>query len=87
MWKPTGASQHGATRPPHAIELKVWAPGKPDPLPKGLEQLEQYLDGLGLQEGVLVLFDRREEAPPIEERTRLDTATTRKGYPVTVLRA
>ena len=67
--------------------MKVRAPGKPDPLPKGLEQLEQYLDGLGLQDGVLVLFDRRDEAPPIEERTHLATAKTPKGYEVAVLRA
>jgi hypothetical protein len=69
-----------------AIELKVWAPGKSDPLVMGLEQLEGYMDRLGLSEGVLVIFDRRAEAALIEERTRFEEATTGKGYKVTVLR-
>jgi hypothetical protein len=33
-----------------------------------------------------VLFDRRADAAPIAERTRFESATTAKGYPVTVLR-
>jgi hypothetical protein len=70
-----------------ALELKVWAPGKPDPLPQGLKQLEGYLDQLGLDHGALAVFDRRPEAAPIEERTRFEEARTpRRGYPVTVLR-
>jgi hypothetical protein len=69
-----------------AMELKVWAKGTADPLAKGLVQLEKYLDGLGLQEGTLVIFDRRPEAGVIEERTRFETAKTAKGYAVTVLR-
>ena len=70
-----------------AVELKVWRPGKPDPQAEGLGQLEAYLERLGLQRGVLALFDRREEAPPLPERTRLEeTATPAHGWPVTVLR-
>jgi hypothetical protein len=70
-----------------ALELKVWAPGKPDPLPRGLEQLEGYLDQLSLDHGVLAVFDRRPEAPPIEERTHFEEARTPgRGYAVTVLR-
>jgi hypothetical protein len=70
-----------------ALELKVWAPGKPDPLPRGLDQLEGYLDQLSLDHGVLAVFDRRPEAPPIEERTRFEKARTpARGYAVTVLR-
>ncbi len=70
-----------------AIELKVWAPGKPDPLERGLEQLEAYLDQLGLDNGVLAIFDRRPEVPPIGERTRFEEARTRqKGWQVTVFR-
>ena len=69
-----------------AMELKVWAKGKADPLAKGLVQLENYLDGLGLTEGTLVIFDRRPEAGAIEERTRFEEARTPKGYAVTVLR-
>lgn len=69
-----------------ALELKEWAKGKGDPLAQGLKQLEAYLDRLGLTRGVLVIFDRRPEKAPIEERTRFEEARTAKGYEVTVLR-
>jgi hypothetical protein len=46
-----------------ALELKVWRDGRPDPLPEGLSQLDQYLSGLGLTTGWLVLFDRRSHQP------------------------
>ena len=71
-----------------AIEIKVWRDKKPDPLPDGLRQLDEYLARLALDHGALVIFDRRrssEEAgpPPIAfEQTR--TAGDRD---VTVLRA
>ncbi len=70
-----------------ALELKVWAPGRPDPLDKGLEQLDAYLASLGLDEGVLVLFDRRPGSGPPEHRTTFESATTPSGRRVTVLRA
>jgi hypothetical protein len=70
-----------------ALELKVWAPGRPDPLARGLAQLDEYLARLGLDAGVLVVFDRRAEAAPIEERTRFEAARTDAGRAVTVLRA
>ena len=70
-----------------ALELKVWAKGRPDPLDRGLAQLDGYLARLGLDTGVLVLFDRRPEAPPAELRTTLEEATTPAGRKVTVLRA
>jgi hypothetical protein len=63
-----------------ALELKVWAKGKPDPLSRGLAQLEGYLEQLGLDHGVLAIFDRRPEALPIEERTRFEAARTANGY-------
>jgi hypothetical protein len=66
--------------------MKVWAPGKRDPLDKGLEQLESYLRRLELDRGVLVLFDRRPEAGDIEERTRFESARTPGGLEVLVLR-
>jgi DNA polymerase III delta prime subunit len=68
-----------------ALELKVWAPGKRSPLAQGLAQLDGYLARLDLATGVLVLFDRRPEAPPIEERTRFESAATPSGRTVTVL--
>ena len=70
-----------------ALELKVWAPGRPDPLARGLDQLDGYLERLGLDRGVLVVFDRRQDRPPAAERTRFDAAVTPSGRAVTVLRA
>jgi hypothetical protein len=70
-----------------AVEMKVWAPKKRDPLVQGLQQLEGYLDAMGLDQGTLVLFDRRPEAQDIELRTRFEAAKSPKGYEVLVLRA
>ncbi|MBI5487649.1 MAG: AAA family ATPase [Deltaproteobacteria bacterium] len=70
-----------------AIELKVWAPKKPDPVERGLVQLDEYLEGLGLDRGTLVIFDRRPDAGEIAERTRFEEARSPKGRAVTVLRA
>ncbi|MCF7980056.1 MAG: AAA-like domain-containing protein [Chromatiaceae bacterium] len=69
------------------IELKVWRDGRPDPLSRGLEQLDGYLAGLGLDGGWLVLFDRRSAQPPIEERTRVDEALSPGGRRIQVIRA
>ncbi len=70
-----------------AIELKVWRAGEPDPLARGLTQLDGYLDRLGLDRGVLVVFDRRPEVAPIADRTRFEQVNSPSGRPVTVLRA
>jgi hypothetical protein len=70
-----------------ALELKVWHPGRPDPLPDGLTQLQTYLDRLGLTTGTLVIFDRRPDAAPINERTTFTTEHTPNGHTVTLLRA
>jgi AAA-like domain len=69
------------------IELKVWRDRRPDPLTKGLEQLESYLARLGLETGWLVIFDRRSNQPPIEERTTTEMGQTSSGRMVTVIRA
>ena len=70
-----------------AIEIKVWAKGKGDPLAKGLEQLEGYMEQMGVERGVLAIFDRRPEAGGVEERTGFEEVRTAgKGYAVTVLR-
>ncbi len=70
-----------------AIELKAWRAKGADPEPTGLEQLDRYLDRLGLDTGLLVVFDRRADAPPAPERTGTHRATTPSGRTVTVLRA
>ncbi len=69
-----------------AIELKVWRDGRKDPLEEGRKQLDEYLVRTGLDEGVLVLFDRRKEAVPIEERVREEHAVTANGRRVRVWR-
>jgi hypothetical protein len=70
-----------------ALELKVWHPGRPDPLPLGLEPLDGYLERLGLDSGTLVLFDRRPEAPRWDKRTAFEIGTTPQGRQVTLVRA
>jgi hypothetical protein len=68
------------------IELKVWRDGRPDPLHEGLEQLDEYLSGLGQPSGWLVIFDQRSGLPDISERTTAEPATTPAGRMVTVIR-
>ena len=70
-----------------AIELKVWRDGEDDPLEDGLAQLDNYLAGLTLDTGWLVIFDRREGQPPISKRTTKADATTPGGRSVIVIRA
>ncbi|HEU5159479.1 MAG TPA: hypothetical protein VFU43_20955 [Streptosporangiaceae bacterium] len=70
-----------------AIELKVRHDGRPDPLPDGLEQLDRYLDRLGLDAGTLIVFDRRPEAPPVHERTSISETHTASGRKITLVRA
>ena len=70
-----------------AIELKVWRDGEADPLAEGLNQLDRYLAGLGLDTGWLVIFDRRSGRPRIAERTAREDARTPSGRPVIVVRA
>ena len=69
-----------------AMELKVWRDGRPDPLKAGLEQLDGYLSGLGLDQGWLVIFDRRSDIGPISERTTTEIVTTANDRSVTVIR-
>lgn len=70
-----------------AIELKVWREGRSDPLKAGLAQLDRYLAGLGLNEGWLVIFDRRSGLEPAANRTITQLATTPEGKAVQVVRA
>jgi hypothetical protein len=70
-----------------AVELKVWRPGRPDPLGEGLRQLDDYLQRLDLDHGTLVVFDRRTEAAPLPDRVGFGHDRTPSGRPVTLLRA
>ncbi len=77
-----------------AIELKTWRAGERDPLLQGLAQLDDYLAGLGLSTGWLVIFDQRwlvifdqrPGLPPISERTAAEETTTPGGRRVTAIR-
>jgi hypothetical protein len=71
----------------HALELKVWREREADPLPEGLAQLDSYLERLGLNEGVLVIFDRRQEAGTSRPRPHFEQTQAPSGRKVTVLRA
>ena len=69
-----------------AMELKVWRQDRPDPLKAGLEQLDSYLAGLGLDSGWLVIFDQRPGLPPIAERTSTEMVKTSGNRDVVVIR-
>ena len=71
----------------HALELKVWRDRGGDPLSEGLAQLDRYLDRLGLDTGVLVVFDRRTDAASITERTHTEAVTSPSGRTIMLLRA
>jgi hypothetical protein len=68
------------------IELKVWRTSRPDPLTKGLVQLEGYLDRLKQNSGWLVIFDKRTNALPLEERMETSLAQAANGQQVVVIR-
>jgi hypothetical protein len=69
------------------IELKVWRDKKRDPQAEGIEQLDSYLARLGVDFGWLLVFDRREKAPPIEERLSTKITTTKNQRSITIIRA
>jgi hypothetical protein len=85
-WHP-GGRLSGRDPERFALELKVWHPGKPDPLNKSLQQLDTYLDQLGLDTGTLVIFDGRPDREPIGKRTHLTETISPDGRKITLLRA
>jgi hypothetical protein len=54
-------------------------------LAEGLAQLDDYLNGLGLDTGWLVIFDQRSGLPDISERTATESATSPAGRTITVI--
>jgi len=86
-WPLSGKGAQSKAWQREAIELKVWADKKPDPLEQGLKQLDQYMAQVGLDHGFLVLFDRRSTALPVEERVAVSQADAASGRSVTVVRA
>jgi hypothetical protein len=69
------------------IELKVWRTSQADPLTKGLAQLDSYLARLGQDQGWLVIFDRRDNAPELVDRLQTTISETVTGKRITVIRA
>ncbi|MCA6573322.1 MAG: AAA family ATPase [Pseudanabaena sp. M38BS1SP1A06MG] len=69
-----------------AMELKVWANKRPDPLKEGLPQLDKYLSGLSLDTGWLVIFDRRKGLPPLSDRTTTENVISPAGREIIVIR-
>jgi type II secretory pathway predicted ATPase ExeA len=76
---------HGDVRLP--MELKVWAPGRPDPAQAGLDQLDGDITRLGERLGWLVVFDRRDGLPAPEHRTEAHAVTLPSGRVAVVIRA
>ena len=72
---------------PESILSVAWRDGEPDPLVEGLQQLDGYLAGLGLDHGWLVIFDRRAGQPPIRERTSSSVMLSPQDRRITVVRA
>jgi hypothetical protein len=70
-----------------AIELKVRRGNRADPLAEGLDQLDRYLDRLGLDTGTHIIFDRRPELPPVHQRTGITETHTASGKKITLVRA
>jgi hypothetical protein len=69
-----------------AMELKVWADKRPDPLKEGLPQIDKYLSGLSLNTGWLVIFDRRSGLPPLCDRTTTENVISPAGREIIVIR-
>ncbi|MBD2327179.1 AAA family ATPase [Alkalinema sp. FACHB-956] len=69
------------------IEIKVQRDDGRDQLARGLTQIEGYLARLGLEFGWLVIFDRRKEVLPIEQRLRSEEQRTESGRVITVIHA
>ncbi len=69
-----------------AMELKVWADKRPDPLKEGLPQIDKYLSGLSLDTGWLVIFDRRSGLPPLSDRTTTENVISPAGREIVVIR-
>ncbi len=70
-----------------AMELKVRTGKTGGPLPEALNQLDGYLSRCGLDDGYLLIFDRRPAAVRQEIQPRFTQEITTSGRAVTVLRA
>ena len=76
------------------VQVMVWADGQPDPMDRGLAQLEQRISQTSdvsayrsaSSHASLIIIDRRRDRPSSQERTRLDSVTTSTGLSIVVIR-
>ena len=68
------------------IEVKVWRDTRSNPEKEGLAQIEQYLHRHDVNNGYLVIFDQRSNAPACEERMHSKELLTASGREVLVFR-
>ena len=69
------------------IEIKVQRDDGRNQLTRGLAQIDGYLARLGLDFGWLVIFDRRQDVLPIEQRLRSELEQTESGRDITLIYA
>ena len=67
----------------YPVEIKLWR--GPQTLEEGTAQLNGYLDTLGLDEGWLVIFDRRPDVPWTEKISQ-QNMTTNEGHTIHLFR-
>ena len=75
--------RHRENRLPIGVKERV--DGRPDPVAKGLKQLERYCEGLRVDIGWLVIFDQRSTATG--KRLEHEGFVTSGGRNLTVIRA
>ncbi|MCP2337065.1 ATP-binding protein [Actinomadura rupiterrae] len=85
--KPYTGADGGRAVQQSAFELKVRTEKTGDQVADGLEQLDRYIDRLGLDTGTLIVFDRRPSAPPITERAGIETVKSPSGRKITLIHA
>lgn len=75
------------------VQVMVWTEGQPNPMDRGLAQLEQRMrqtsnssaDQSAASHVSLMIIDQRRDRPSAQERTRLDSVTTSTGLSVLII--
>lgn len=69
-----------------ALVVKVRRERDADPMVEGLSQIDESLARHGIEDGWLVIFDRRQGLPPVSQRVRSSTSETPAGRQIVVVR-
>ncbi|MBK9261914.1 MAG: ATP-binding protein [Polyangiaceae bacterium] len=69
-----------------AMVVKVRRDRDADPVVEGLTQVDESLARHGIEDGWLVIFDRRKGLPPVSQRLRATPAETPAGRQIVVVR-